>query len=101
MRNRCNILDSSNPEPATGKHSDSRLCAGAGSSCAVSAWRSDTNVKRVYATVSSHSGRGLCSLHCGIRRTLKSIGLNMLTAGADGNRFGTREVGYVNHRVVE
>lgn len=101
MRNWRNILNAADSETCTREHSDSRLRTGTRCSCLVASRSSDPNVQRGYSTILGDSRSCPCSLHCGIRRTLKTVSLNMLTSSASRNCLSPAQISYVNQRIVE
>src|SRR5208282_4273768 len=67
MRNRCDVLDSSDSESGSSQHSDCCLRSRSRCSCLVSARCSDSYVERGYSSVLGNPCGCSCSLHGCIR----------------------------------
>jgi len=78
----CDILDSSNPEAGTCEHSDRGLCSRPRGPCLMPAWGSNPDVERGDPSILCDAGSRGGGLHRCIRRTLKTVGLDVLAPGA-------------------
>lgn len=67
----------------------------------MTARRTDTDVEGGDAFVLRNLSGSSGSLHRSIRRSLKTISLDMLTPSAPRDSLGPSKVGYVNHSIVE
>jgi hypothetical protein len=101
MRNRRNILNSSDAESMSSQHSDRGLRPGTRSPRSMTSRRANSNMERGDSLVF----RDLCGssgcLHCRIWGTLQSVSLDMLTPCAARDRLSTSQICNVNHSVVE
>jgi hypothetical protein len=97
----CHVFYSSNSKPVAGEHSDSSLGSGPRSPSSMSTRSSHSNMERGNSLVFCGLGCGGCRLHRGVRRSLESVGFDVLSAGATGYCLSSREICYVDHCVVE
>ena len=101
MRNGCDIFDPTDPETRSRQHSNRGLSARTGCSGSMSTRCPYSNVKSCDASVLRRPCRCTSRLHRRIWRTLKSICLNVLPAGASGNSLCSSKVSNVHQCVVE
>jgi hypothetical protein len=101
VRNWCYVLYSADSETVAGEHSDRRLRSWTRSPSSMTAWGSYSNVERGDSFVFCSFGCGGSGLHCGVGRSLESVGFDVLSSGASGYCLGPREICYVDHCVVE
>jgi hypothetical protein len=101
MRNRRNILNSTDAESMSSQHSDCCLSTWTWGACPVASGRSNTNMERRDSLVLRNLRGSSSRLHRCIWGPLQSVSLYMLTPCAARDRLSTSQICNVNHSVVE